>query len=116
MSRGNRADKGNKGENMNKQKKFTGVVQHSRALSSEQKEFLIADPPLPEGYREKIAKILRIFDKQSKGREAYLRDKLDILSTEFIQQVEASDLDENEKKELLEKAKQIHSGFFPRNA
>lgn len=92
---------------------FLEIVQNSRALSQEQKELLLADPPLPEGYRKKVAEMLGEFDKRSRSREAYLTDKLEELHTEFIQQIDASDLGENEKKELVEKAKQIKRSMFP---
>lgn len=98
---------------MNTTDPFLNAVTNSRALTNEQKADLLADPQLPEGYRQKITKILQTFDKNSKAREAYLREKLDILHTEFVRMVETSDLDENRKKELLEKAKNLNDSFFP---
>lgn len=95
---------------------FSDSVKSSRALSQEQKELLLADPPLPEGYRRKVADILRKFDERSKAREADLKDKLDELYTAFMQQVDASDLDDREKTDLKEKAKKINSSFFHRTA
>lgn len=88
-------------------------IQSSRALSSEQKELLLAEPPLSEGYRKKVAEMLGEFDERSRSREAYLKDKLEVLYTEFMQQIEASELGEIEKKELVEKAKQINRSMFP---
>ena len=91
---------------------FKKVINSNRVLSSEQKALLLADPALPEAYQKKVAALLADFDKHSKEREAYLRDKLEKLHTEFIQQIDASEVSENEKKELLEKAKQMSSSFF----
>lgn len=92
---------------------FKNAVKNSRVLSLEQKEGLLADPQLPVAYQENIAKLLSKFDKNSKAREAYLRDKMEELYTEFIVQLDAEGVREEKKKELVEKAKKQMESFFP---
>lgn len=94
---------------------FDAVVKGSRVLTSEQKEELLAGAALPAAYQKKLVSYLSTFDKHSKAREAYLRDKLEKLYTEFMSQLDSEELDEETKKELLEKAKKQMDAFFPKN-
>ena len=94
---------------------FLGLVKKSRALSKEQKELLLADPPLPEAYQKKMDSLLESFDKNSKAREAYLRDKLEILYTQFITSLNEAGIAPEKKKELAEKARKQIEGFFPKH-
>lgn len=92
---------------------FHTVVKHSRVLTTEQKEDLLADPQLPAAYQKKVASYLATFDKHSKAREAYLRDKLEVLYTEFIATLDREEIGEEEKKEVMAKAKKQMDAFFP---
>lgn len=101
---------------MSAQQHIISTIRESRVLTSEQKELLLVDPQLPVAYRKKIASLLQNFDKHSKAREAYLRDKLEQLYTEFILQLETENVGEEKKKELLEKARKQIGTFFPKTA
>lgn len=93
---------------------FKNIVQQSRVLSGEQKALLLDGPKLPEEYQTHISTMLQEFDKNSKAREAYLRDKMEELYTEFVSQLDDEGIEENTKKELLEKAKKQMASFFPK--
>lgn len=99
---------------MNHQNVFQQTVKESRALSSEQKELLLADPRLPDAYQKKVAALLSDFDKHSKEREAYLRDKMEQLYTDFIRELETEVSDELMRKELAETMKNQMDSFFPK--
>jgi len=98
---------------MNTKQNFINVVTQSRVLSREQKMELLTDSQLSTGYKEKLMGLLLEFDKNSKAREAYLRDKMEELYTKFIAQLDAEKIGEETKKELLGKAKKQMESFFP---
>lgn len=92
---------------------FINIVKQSRVLSTEQKSLLLDGPALSEGYQKQMLTFLQEFDKNSKAREAYLRDKIETLYTEFVSQLDDEGIVESTKKELLEKAKKQMASFFP---
>lgn len=92
---------------------FTKAVGDSRALSSEQQEELLAEPVLFEKFRKNITRILQIFDRHSRAREAYLQQKLDESLTAFSEKLNEEGVDEHTKSRLLEKARQMNAQFFP---
>lgn len=103
-----------KNKHMSVQKNtFINAVTQSRVLTREQKEGLLADPQLPEAYQVVVMNLLTEFDKNSKERELFLRDKMKELYTEFIAQLDAEGIEEDKKKELLEKAKKQMESFSP---
>jgi|GEM_PF-6325575 len=95
---------------------FINAVTQSRVLTREQKEGLLADPQLPEVYQVVVMNLLSEFDKNSKERESYLRDKMEELYTEFIAQLDAEKVGEDTKKALLEKTKKQLESFFPKQS
>ena len=92
---------------------FITLVKESRVLSTEQKALLLDGPVLPEAYQQTVVHMLQEFDKNSRARESYLRDKMEELYTEFITQLDTEKIGEDIKKELKEKAQKQIASFFP---
>ncbi len=93
---------------------FASVVEKSRVLTSEQKALFLEDPDsLPEGYQEKIVKLLTEFDDHSTAREQHLRQKLEEEFRMFAQRLEFEGIEERERKAMLAKARKQIEAFFP---
>lgn len=92
---------------------FIDVVTQSRVLSTEQKALLLEGPTLPDEFQKNSIVFLQEFDKNSKARELFLRDKMEELYTKFIAQLDVEGVGEDTKKELMEKAKKQMKSFFP---
>lgn len=93
---------------------FIAAVNDSRVLSDDQKKELLDQPEaLPDGYRKRVEDMLGVFDEHSKLREEALRADLAKALDAFEEEVAASDLSEDEKQEVLDKARKQSAEFFP---
>lgn len=93
---------------------FITAVKKSRVLSDDQRKELLDQPEsLPEGYRDRVASLLEAFDEHSKIREETLHAELTKALSAFEEEVAASDLTEDEKREVLDKARKQSAEFFP---
>ncbi|MEK7577698.1 MAG: hypothetical protein AAB492_03750 [Patescibacteria group bacterium] len=90
-----------------KARNFTKVVEHSRALNTEEKRDLVAVvDALPEEYKEKVSALLETFDEHSNARQEYLREKLEEVYKNLEYELETDGVGEEKKKELLAKARE----------
>lgn len=93
---------------------FITAVSKSRVLSDDQKKELLGQPEaLPDGYRKRVEDMLGAFDEHSQYREEALRADLAKALHAFEEEVVASDLSEDEKQEVLDKARKQSEEFFP---
>lgn len=95
---------------------FITAVNKSRVLSDDQKKELLDQPEtLPDDYRKRVEDMLEAFDTHSVYREKVLRTDLAKALRAFEEEVAASDLTEDEKRDVLDKAKKQSAEFFPQH-
>jgi hypothetical protein len=94
---------------------FITTVKNSRVLNHEQKQALLEDPEaFPQEYRDSLEQTLTTFDENSKAREELLREKLQENLMQFEKRLNEEGIGEEEKEQLLTKAKKQIDAFFPK--
>ena len=92
--------------------KFIKIIEHSRALTVEQKQDLAAvSDVLPEEYKEKVGTLLETFDEHSQARQEYLKEQLEGAYGKLEEELIKDGIEEGKRAALLAKARMQIENF-----